>query len=256
MPRKADQRLEGRIVDAAYQLWSQGGEPALTMRAVARAAKTTTPTLYERFKDKHDLLTFLRARARQRMFQAVKGAKTATEVCELGLEFMLANGNEFRLLVSDWAIRLDRKENLPSFDFLKKKLAEDLGGSPEDHQDLALSLVALINGTAFMVANEGLNKELLANLETACREGVRRLIGAERKEAGSEEQPAKLGQELEGPREARADADGAEIATISRQHSIDTTALGEGSNGVIDQAEAEFLEFGVKFEGANEVGRQ
>jgi AcrR family transcriptional regulator len=180
MPRTADKQLEGRIVDAAYQLWSKGGEHALTMRAVAKAAKTTTPTLYERFKDKRDLLTFLRERARQRMFQTVKGAKNATEVCELGLDFMLANGNEFRLLVSDWAARLDRQETLPSFEFLKNKLAQDLGGSPEEHQDLALSLVALVNGTAFMVASEGLNEDLLAHLESACRQGVRRLITAER----------------------------------------------------------------------------
>jgi AcrR family transcriptional regulator len=179
MPRKPDARLEGRIVDAAYQLWSKGGEPALTMRAVAKAAKTTTPTLYERFKDKRDLLKFLRERARQRLLQTVKAANTATEVCELGLEFMLANGNEFRLLVSDWATRLDRGQTLPSFEFLKGKLSQDLGGTPEDHQDLALSLVALINGTAFMFASEGLNDELLAHLEAACREGVRRLISAE-----------------------------------------------------------------------------
>jgi AcrR family transcriptional regulator len=179
MPRKADEGLEARIVDAAYQLWSKGGEHALTMRAVAKAAKTTTPTLYERFKDKRDLLVFLRERARQRMFQAVKSSGTAAEVCEVGLQFMLANGNEFRLLVSDWAIRLAKKETLPSFELLKKKLAQDLGGSPEDHLGTALSLVALINGAAFMVASEGLNEDLLADLETACRRGIRRLITPE-----------------------------------------------------------------------------
>jgi AcrR family transcriptional regulator len=184
MPRKADEGLEARIVDAAYQLWSKGGEHAVTMRAVARAAKTTTPTLYERFKDKRDLLVFLRERARQRMFQAVKGSGTATEVCEVGLQFMLANGNEFRLLVSDWAIRLAKKENLPSFELLKRKLAQDLGGSPEDHLGVALALVALINGAAFMVASDGLNKELLSELEAACREGVRRLIDCARNERG------------------------------------------------------------------------
>lgn len=182
MPRKPDEELEGRIVDAAYQLWSKGGEHALTMRAVAKAAKTTTPTLYERFQDKRDLLTFLRERARQRMFETVKGAKSAKEACELGLQFMLANGNEFRLLVSDWAVRLARKEHLPSFEFLKKRLAQDLGGAPEDHLPLALSLVALINGAAFMVASEGLDGELLLELETACREGVGRLIGTVRSE--------------------------------------------------------------------------
>jgi AcrR family transcriptional regulator len=186
MPRKADQGLEARIVDAAYQLWSKGGEHALTMRAVAKAAKTTTPTLYERFQDKRDLLVFLRERARQRMFQAVKGAGSATEVCEVGLQFMLANGNEFRLLVSDWAIRLAKKEHLPSFELLKKKLAQDLGGAPEDHLGVALSLVALINGAAFMVASEGLNEELLSELETACREAIRRLIRAEHNGSGRE----------------------------------------------------------------------
>jgi AcrR family transcriptional regulator len=186
MPRKADEGLEARIVDAAYQLWSKGGEHALTMRAVAKAAKTTTPTLYERFKDKRDLLVFLRERARQRMFQAVKGAGSATEVCELGLQFMLENGNEFRLLVSDWAIRLAQKQQLPSFEFLKKRLAQDLGGSPEDHLWVALSLVALINGAAFMVSSEGLNEELLADLESACREGVRRIIGPKRNGANGQ----------------------------------------------------------------------
>jgi AcrR family transcriptional regulator len=177
MPRKADERLEGRIVDAAYQLWSKGGEHALTMRAVAKAAKTTTPTLYERFKDKRDLLTFLRERARQRMFETVKGASCATEVCELGLQFMLANGNEFRLLVSDWAVRKGRKEHLPSFEFLKGKLAQDLGGAPEDHEHVALSLVALLNGAAFMVGTDGVNEELQADLETACRKAIERVIG-------------------------------------------------------------------------------
>ncbi|MGB7027680.1 MAG: helix-turn-helix domain-containing protein, partial [Candidatus Acidiferrum sp.] len=106
MPRKADERLEGRIVDAAYQLWSKGGEHALTMRAVAKAARTTTPTLYERFSDKHDLINFLRTRARQRMFAALQPAKTTMEACRLGLEFTVANGNEYLLLTSDWAERL------------------------------------------------------------------------------------------------------------------------------------------------------
>lgn len=180
MPRKPDERLEGRIVDAAYHIWSKGGEPALTMRAVAKAAKTTTPTLYERFKDKRDLLTFLRERARQRMFERIKDAESAKEACEIGLEFMLANGNEFRLLVSDWAIRRGRQEYLPSFDFLKQRLAADLGGTPQDHEEVALALVALINGAAFMVGTEGVSEELLADLEGACREGIRRMIGAQR----------------------------------------------------------------------------
>jgi len=43
MPRKADARLEGRILDAAYRIWSKRGERALTMRAVAHASGNHYP---------------------------------------------------------------------------------------------------------------------------------------------------------------------------------------------------------------------
>ncbi|MGA2096585.1 MAG: TetR/AcrR family transcriptional regulator [Candidatus Acidiferrum sp.] len=178
MPRKADKSLESRIIDVAYQLWVQGGERALTMRAVAQAAKTTTPTLYERFKDKHDLVVFLRERARTRLFQALQPAKTGAEACELGLKFVLAHGNEYLLLTADWAQRLGRRETLPSYEFVKARLAEDLGGVPENHARLALSLVALIHGTAIMILGEGVDGAVSQELEAACLDACRRLIKA------------------------------------------------------------------------------
>ena len=55
MPRHRDARVEGNIINAAYDLLEKGGEQALTMRAVAKRAGTTTPTVYHRFKDKLDL---------------------------------------------------------------------------------------------------------------------------------------------------------------------------------------------------------
>lgn len=176
MPRKADTQLESRIVDAAYQLWSKGGEPALTMRAVALAAKTTTPTLYERFHDKHDLIAFLRERARQKMFAAMQGARSAVEACRLGLDFTLNNGNEYLLLTSDWAERLGRNEPMPSYEFLRKKLADDLGGEPADYAQLALSLVGLVHGTAILVLAEGVEAKIARQFRDACLEGCQTLI--------------------------------------------------------------------------------
>ena len=79
------------------------------MRAVALAAKTTTPTFYERFQDKHDLIVFMRVRARERMLVKLQPAKSSVEVCRLGLEFAIANGNEYLLLTSDWAERFARR---------------------------------------------------------------------------------------------------------------------------------------------------
>jgi AcrR family transcriptional regulator len=49
MPRHPDPFLEGQILDAAAGLWRKGGDKALTIRAVAQAAHTTTPTIYRRF---------------------------------------------------------------------------------------------------------------------------------------------------------------------------------------------------------------
>jgi AcrR family transcriptional regulator len=200
MPRKADELLEGRIVDAAYQLWSHGGEDALTMRAVAQAAKTTTPTLYERFQDKHDLLTFMRERARQRMFVAVQSAKSAVEVCELGLKFTLTHGNEYLLLTSDWAERLGREEPMPSFEFLKERLAQDLGGTPADHARLALVLVALVHGTAILLLGEGVEVEIAGQFEKACLEACQALIESAR---GGQDLAAKNGNDLREAKQAR-----------------------------------------------------
>ena len=176
MPRKADRHLEGRIVDAAYQLWSKGGEHALTMRAVARAAGTTTPTLYERFRDKHELIMFLRLRARERMFAALQPAKSTAEACRLGLEFTQTNGNEYLLLTSDWAERLARKERIPSFEFIQEKLADDLGGVAAEYERLAMGLVAQVHGTALLLLGEEVEAGIAEQLKNACLEGCQVLI--------------------------------------------------------------------------------
>ncbi len=185
MPRKADLRLESRIVDAAYQLWSKGGEHALTMRAVAQEAGTTTPTLYERFNDKHDLIEFLRERARQSMFAALQPAKSALEICEMGLEFMLGHGNEYLLLTADWAGRLGRKAPTPSYEFLKTKLAEELGGEANDYGRLALALVAVVHGTAVLLLGEGVNESITAECKAACFEACQALTDCARKKIGT-----------------------------------------------------------------------
>ena len=184
MPRKADKQLEGRIIDAAYQLWSKGGEHAVTMRAVALAAKTTTPTLYERFQDKHDLIVFMRVRARERMFAALQPAKSSVEVCRLGLEFAIANGNEYLLLTSDWAERFARSERLPSYEYVQEKLAGDLGGGPADYAQLALALVSVVHGTAILLLGERVDAAVEKEFKRACLEACEVLIECGGKRVG------------------------------------------------------------------------
>ena len=185
MPRKPDKHLEGRILDAGYQLWSKGGERALTMRAVALAAKTTTPTLYERFQDKHDLIVFLRVRAKERMFNALQPAKSTAEACRLGLEFALRNGNEYLLLTSDWAERLARRERMPSYEYVMERLAGDLGGEAADYARLAMALVAQVHGTALLLLGEEVEKGIAEELKETCLEACKALIECGGKRVGA-----------------------------------------------------------------------
>jgi AcrR family transcriptional regulator len=168
MPRKADALLEGRILDAAYRIWSEHGEDALTMRAVARAARTTTPTLYERFSHKSDLLTLLRRRARLNLFSAIRTSRFPLDACRRALDFFTAHPNDYRLISEDWAIAFARKEHMPTFEFLKRRLAIQLGGEPEQHSPVALALVALLHGTANLLHSADSHKKISRDFRRAC----------------------------------------------------------------------------------------
>jgi len=178
MPRKADARLEGRILDAAYRLWSKRGEQALTMRAVALASGTTTPTLYERFSNKGDLLSLLRRRARLHLFAAIKPSRTPAQVCRRVLDFLMTHPNDYRLISEDWAIAFAQKEYMPSFEFLKQRLASQLGGKPDQQTPIALALVALLHGTAALLNSVNLHKKISRDFRRACISACEALIHA------------------------------------------------------------------------------
>jgi AcrR family transcriptional regulator len=176
LPRTADAGLEKRILDAGYRLWSAGGEKALTMRAVALAAGTTTPTFYERFRDKQDLIDFLRDRARQKMLASLRISKSPFEACERALDFTLKFGNEYKLITIDWAARLGRREPLPSFIYTKELLAQYLGGTPQQHTRLALALVSQIHGAATLLLGEKTHRSIATEIRNACLDACRTLI--------------------------------------------------------------------------------
>jgi AcrR family transcriptional regulator len=180
MPRKRDCELEGRILAAAHKLWAKGGEKALTMRAVARGAKTSTPTVYERFRDKRDILELLRRQVQMELFAAVEPAESLDEFCERYLDFAVSHHNEYELLHADWAVRLAREEPRPSFELLKARLAARLGGAPNDHAGLALSLAALVHGAATLLLTRGVSERVSRELRHACTSAFRTLIGKPR----------------------------------------------------------------------------
>lgn len=176
MPRHRDLRVQGNIVNAAYDLLESGGEPALTMRAVAKRAGTTTPTVYHRFKDKRDLSELVRERAVQKLVKAIAPAESPEQTCERLLDFAITNRNLYRLVTSDWAVRLSRNAPKPSFELIKKRLAERLGGHPDEHWEVAMALGALVHGTATMLLADGVDDSVAKNLRRICIENCETLI--------------------------------------------------------------------------------
>jgi len=190
MPRKPDAQLEERILNAAYNLWKKGGERTLTMRAVAKAAGTTTPTLYERFRDRGDLLAALRARAQDNLFQAIKPARSIAEACRIALDFTVTHGHEYELVAKDWGALVSRGEPTPSFDLIKERLAEQLGGSPNDHLQLAFALATLYHGASILLLNEGIDPKIAATIKQACISATDTLVQDAARTAKSRSAPA------------------------------------------------------------------
>ncbi len=176
MPRTPDAALEGKIVDVAYRLWSQRGEEAVTMRAVARAAKTTTPTVYQRFRDKRDLKHFLEERARQKLYDALQPARTALDVCRNALEFISTHGHEYRLLSADWGVRYVQRTPMRSYDHLRKVLAKEFKIEGQELDELTFQLFALVHGTALLRPPGEEHKQFAAALTEACLKACSELL--------------------------------------------------------------------------------
>ena len=151
MPRQPDPDLEQRILDAASQLWARGGEKALTMRAVAEAAGTTTPTVYERYRDRDDILSALRLKTRSELFAALSQTRTLREAFQCQVEFALENSYAYAMLFDGVAKPPSLHEPWPSFNLVRDRVANYLGGNPRQHNRLMLALWSLMHGTAILI---------------------------------------------------------------------------------------------------------
>jgi len=122
------------------------------------------------------LLDFLRERARRRLFAAIQPGKSAGQVCRLALTFVSRHGHEYRLLSSEWATRFAQQKSMPSYQFLREKLADQLGGKPDDHARLALELIVLVHGTAMLRPESDEHRHIAAEFQNACLEACDALI--------------------------------------------------------------------------------
>jgi AcrR family transcriptional regulator len=165
MPRQPDPDLEGRILAAARKLWTRGGEKALTMRAVARAAGTNTPALYRRFKDRKDILRAMVHDTRLEIAAMLEASRTPEEAAARYLDYGLAHQHEYELFYQheyelfhpSRAGRAPSRETRPGVDAMKRKLTEKLGGAPDDHTRMALALWMLAHGAVMLMIGKTLH---------------------------------------------------------------------------------------------------
>ena len=180
MPRQADPQLEQRILDAASRLWARGGEKALTMRAVAKAAGTTTPTVYERYRNRDDILRVLRLETRRELFAAIRPARTLRESAERHIQYALDHSYAYEVLFDGVGKPPSLHEPWPSFNLLRERLAKHLGGTPRQHMRLMLALWSMMHGAVMLIIRGRFEGALRVQAVHACLDTCDAIVEAAR----------------------------------------------------------------------------
>jgi AcrR family transcriptional regulator len=176
MPRPPDPDLEQRILAAASRLWARGGEKALTMRAVAKAAGTTTPTVYERYRDRDDILKALRLQTRTELFAALTRTRTLRQAIQRHLEFALEHGYAYEVLFDGVAKPPSLHEPWPTFNLIRERVRKRLGGTPRQHTRLMLVLWSLLHGTAMLIIRGRFDGALRLQAVHACVDACEAIV--------------------------------------------------------------------------------
>jgi AcrR family transcriptional regulator len=153
MPRVADVHLEARIAKAAQRLWRQRGAHGLTLRSVARAAGTTTTTVYKRFPNKDALLVALAELVQRKITARTISAPSIEEGYRQFLRFAETHPHEYGLLWGPaWSEVLGPGRPRPIRGWLLEKFAARFGGRPEDYIRAYYALFLLVHGTANLLS--------------------------------------------------------------------------------------------------------
>lgn len=152
MPRHPDPRVEERILNAATKLFLRGGEKALSMRVLARAARTNTPAVYRRFRNRKEILRALVRRSQRELFAVLEPCRSFHEASQCTVKFITEHHHEYQLVSGGVFSWID--EPRVNLDLMKKRSSEWLGGTPEHHTRLVLALWALVHGTGTLLSSK------------------------------------------------------------------------------------------------------
>ncbi len=141
MPPIPDQQLEERILMAARRLWREHGEKGLTLRGVARAAGTTTPTVYKRFRNKDAIQLALAIHVRSELFEEMFKSSRVEEIYRRYLAHAEAHPHEHELLRLSWSQLFSPGRPRLGRVWTLGQMAARFGGQPEDYEQLFDALV-------------------------------------------------------------------------------------------------------------------
>lgn len=153
MPRTADKSLNQRILNAAQRLWRSKGGQGLTLRAVAREARTTTTTVYKRFRNKEEIQFALAERVRIRVWKVIMGSRNLEECYRRYLRFAENHPREYRLLFGPaWTRVIGKQRPRPSKDWMQQQFAARFGRTSEDYELAFYAFFLLMHGAASLIS--------------------------------------------------------------------------------------------------------
>ena len=172
MPPIADRKLEERVLKAAQRLWRTHGDQGLTLRAVAREAGTTTPTLYKRFRDKKALRLALALRLRDELNAELFSCSSLEEVYRRYLHYAEQHPHEYELLRGAWAPHVLMPGAVrPGRTWILNQLAARYGGKPEQYERFFDAIFLACHGAATLLEaaeDDDARKMILHNCIQAC----------------------------------------------------------------------------------------
>jgi len=153
MPRTADRHLQERILKVAQSLWKTHGKGGLTLRNVAKAAQTTTTTVYKRFRNKEALRLAIAERVNKQLIGLVTSAASLEEAIVRYLHFAETHPREYQLLYRTvWPEIFGKGQPRPGQVWVTEQLANRFGWSPRSYTEVHFALFLITHGAASLLA--------------------------------------------------------------------------------------------------------
>ena len=158
------------------RLLDAGGLSATTLRAIAREAHTTTPTIYERFADRDQLLASVRKEAELELLDAIGQAHTVSGFIKRYLEFSVHHPHRFELMADTFGFRLAAGQSMPVYELLKEQLTKQVGIHGTKREQLAMAIASLALGTTRGIIAAGSGTSAAKDLYRTCLAALQLLL--------------------------------------------------------------------------------